>query len=201
MKNLRRRSVSTTITLLFVLLLSAITSLQAQYKYRSEDLVINVKGSSSAGDWQTKSNKGEIEAVFGLNSNNKITNIYSLWFTVDCETLKSGTVAMDKDAYKVLKTNGNETINFVLRSAKVKEIVPGIFELKCTGFLTIAGVEKETEIVVTCVVNDDKSFTCSGTKDLKLSEFNIKLPPAIVNNIKPADEISISYNLKIGRML
>jgi polyisoprenoid-binding protein YceI len=200
MKNLRRLSVSTTLAVLVFLLFSSTVKLQAQFKYRSEELVVNVKGTSAVGDWQTKSNKGQIEAVFGLNANNKITGIYSLWFTVECESLKSGTAAMDKDAYKALKTSGSETVNFVLKSAKVKEIVNGIFELRCTGFLTIAGVEKETELLVTCIVNEDKSFSCSGTKDLKLSEFNIKLPSAVLNNIKPADDIAISYNLKIGRM-
>ena len=200
MKNLQRKGVTTTLTFLVFLLCSLTLKLQGQFKYRSEDLVINVKGTSAVGEWQTKSNKGQIEAVFALNSNNKITNLYSLWFTVDCESLKSGAAAMDKDAYKALKTNGSETINFVLKSAKVKEIVNGIFELRCTGFLTIAGVEKETELLVTCIVNEDKSFSCSGTKDLKLSEFDIKLPTAVLNNIKPADDIAISYNLKIGRM-
>ena len=107
---------------------------------------------------------------------------------------------MEKNTYKALKSNTNETINFILKSSKIKEINPGVFELRCTGFLTIAGVEKETELVVNCISNEDKSFTCSGTKNLKLSDFDVKIPSAGPNTIQPADDVSILYNLKIGRM-
>lgn len=200
MKNVRRISVFTIRSILMGLVLTSSLALNGQFKYRSEDLVVTVKGNSSVGEWQIKSNKGQVEAVFGLNAANKITALYTLWFTVECETLKGSANAMEKNTHKALKSNSNETINLVLRSSKVREIASGIFEVKCTGFLTIAGVEKETELVVTCILNEDKSFTCSGTKDLKLSDFDVKLPSGGANSVLPADDVSISYNLKIGRL-
>jgi hypothetical protein len=200
MKNLRRLSVITACSLLIGIMFTSSLKLNAQFKYRSEDLAVTVKGNSAVGEWQVKSNKGQLETVFGLNASNKITAVYSLWFTVECESLKGGVNAMEKNTYKALKSNSNETINFILKSSKVKEIIHGIFEVRCTGFLTIAGVEKETELVVNCILNDDKSFACSGTKSLKLSDFDVKIPSAGPNTIQPADDISISYNLKIGRM-
>ena len=200
MKNLRRVGVISGCSLVVGLILASSVRLHAQVKYRSEDLIVNVKGSSSAGEWQIKTNKGQLEAVFGLNGTSKITSLYTLWFTVECSTLKNGAPTMEKNAQKALKANDNETINFVLKSSKTKETVPGTFELTCTGFLTIAGVEKETELIVACVLNDDKTFTCSGVKNLKLSDFHIKVPSTPSNNIQPADDISIAYNLKIGRM-
>ena len=200
MKNLRRLSVITACSLLVGIMLTSSSKLSAQFKFRSEDLAVTVKGNSTAGEWQIKSGKGQLETVFGLNAGNKITAIYSLWFTVECESLKGGANAMEKNTYKALKSNTNETINFILKSSKIKEINPGVFELRCTGFLTIAGVEKETELVVNCISNEDKSFTCSGTKNLKLSDFDVKIPSAGPNTIQPADDVSILYNLKIGRM-
>jgi hypothetical protein len=200
MKNLRRFSVISSCSFLVGLILASSIQLYAQVKYRAEDLVVNVNGNSSAGEWQIKTNKGQLEAVFGLNGTGKITSLYTLWFTVECATLKSGAAAMEKNAYKALKANDNETINFVLKSSKIKEIVPGTYEVTCTGFLTIAGVEKETELIVNCVVNEDKTFTCSGLKKLKLSDFAIKFPSSPANSIQPADDISIAYNVKMGRM-
>jgi hypothetical protein len=180
-------------------MLSVVTT-QAQQKFRSEDLVVQVKGAASAGQWEIKSEKGQLETVLGL-ANSRITGLYSLWFVVECESLQSDESALTKNVHKALKSSSNEQINFVLSKAKVKEAANGIYEMFCEGFLTIGGVEKETDLKVSCKLNDDKSYTCSGSKKLKMSEFDIKLTPAIMNNLKPSDDIEIFYNLKISRML
>jgi hypothetical protein len=175
-------------------------SVAGQQKYRSEDLLMQVKGTGSAGPWEIKSGRGELETTLGLTAS-KVTGLYSLWFTVECESLQSPEASTTKNAQKALKSSGSEAINFVLSSAKVKEVSSGVYEMTCLGFLTIAGIERETDLKVTCKANDDGSFTCSGIKQLKMSDFDIKLPPAVMNNLKPADSIEIVYNLKINRKL
>ena len=182
----------------FFLLISFVVV--GQQKYRSEDLLVQVKGTGSAGPWEIKSNRGELETTLGLTAS-KVTGLYSLWFTVECESLQSPETSTAKNAHKAWKSSGNETINFVLSSAKVKEVAIGVYEMTCLGFLTIAGIERETDLKVTCKANDDESFTCSGTKQLKMSDFDIKLPTAVMNNLKPADSIVIAYNLKINPKL
>ena len=197
---MRRIGVLHAVAICIAALALTAVSTQGQQKFRSEDLVVQVKGAASTGQWEIKSDKGQLETILGL-TNSKITGLYSLWFTVDCESLQSDESTLTKNAHKALKSSANEQINFVLSSAKVKEVTGGVYDMNCHGFLTISGVEKETDLKVTCKVNDDKSYTCSGSKKLKMSEFDIKLPPAVMNNLKPADDIEIFYQLKISRML
>jgi len=169
----------------------------AQVKYHADNMNISIKGNSNVNQWELQSDKGQLEAVFVLSAQQKITGLFSLWFTVDAETLKSGRTAMDKDAYKALKSNNFESINFVLSTAAITESAPGVYLLKCKGFLTIAGTEKETELAVDCKVNNDNTFTCSGVVPLKMSDFNIKAPSAMMGSIKAVDDISIAYSMKI----
>ena len=51
MKKFRRFSVITGFPLLVGIIFTSMNS-SGQQKYRSEDLVVNVKGNSTAGEWQ-----------------------------------------------------------------------------------------------------------------------------------------------------
>ena len=174
-----------------------LTAATAQVKYRSEDLTVKVKGTSSLHDWEIKSSKGKVEAVLVLGPNYKITGVSGLRFTVESESLKSGHNMMDNNTYKALKTNTHENISFVLSSSNITQIDANTYLLKCVGNMTIAGTTRETDLVAQCKLNPDGTFTCSGSKKIKMTDFNIKPPTAIMGTVKTGNDISIDYNLKI----
>jgi len=169
----------------------------AQIKYRSNDLTISIKGTSSLHDWEITSDKGKVDAVFVMGSNLKMTGLSGLHFTVKSESLKSGNNMMDGKTYKALKTNAFDSISFNLKSATIVQQEANSYQLKCLGNLTIAGVTRETELLAACKLNGDKTFTCSGAKKLKMTDFNVKPPVALMGTIKTGDEISVGYNMKI----
>ncbi len=197
MKRFRTLGIFSAITL--VLSCIFLTAATAQVKFRSEDLVVKVKGTSSLHDWEIKSNKGKVEGVLVLGPNYKITGVSGLRFTVVSETLKSGHNMMDNNTYKALKTNTHENISFVLTSANITQIDASTYQLKGIGNMTIAGTTRETDLVAVCKVNSDGTFTWSGSKDIKMTDFNIKPPTAIMGTVKTGNDISIAYNLKIGK--
>jgi polyisoprenoid-binding protein YceI len=195
MKRFRTLGMFSAITL--VLSCIFLTAATAQVKFRSEDLVVKVKGTSSLHDWEIKSSKGKVEAVLVLGPNYKITGVSGLRFTVESESLKSGHNMMDNNTYKALKTNTHENISFVLSSANITQIDANTYLLKCVGNMTIAGTTRETDLVAQCKVNSDGTFTCSGSKNIKMTDFNIKPPTAMMGTVKTGNDISIAYNLKI----
>jgi YceI-like protein len=199
MKNLRRISVISTFSFLVIVMLTLPILSSSQVKYRSEALTISIKGTSSLHDWEMKSDKGQLDAVLVLGNNFKITGISGLHFTVQSKSLKSGRSQMDNNSYKALKTNTYNSISFVLSSANIIQSDANSYQLKCLGNLTIAGTTHETELVVGCIINADKSYTCSGSKKLKMTDFNIKPPTVLMGTIKTGDEISVAYNLKIAK--
>jgi len=171
----------------------------AQAKYHSDDLTIKIKGTSSVHDWEITSDKGQLEAVLVIGNNSKITGLSGLHFTVQSKSLKSGRNSMDNNTYKALKTNTYNDISFNLTSAKITQLEANSYQLTCQGNLTIAGTTRETELVAACKLNADKTYTCAGDKKLKMTDFNVKPPTALMGTIKTGDEISVAYSLNIGK--
>lgn len=183
-------------SLIIVSLLLAPNAVSAQTKFKAQGLNMSIKGTSTLHDWEMNSNEGQCEAVIALH-NDKVS-FSDLSFTLPAKSLKSGHSLMDKNTYKALDTDKNPNISFVLSTANVTPIDANTYSFKGVGKLTIAGTTKQTDLVATVKYNAaDKSFTCTGTKKFKMTEYNVKPPTVMMGTIKTGDEIAISYNLKI----
>jgi hypothetical protein len=167
-------------------------------KFRSHHLDLSIKGTSSLHDWEIKSGEGQIESVLNLDNNRKLIAINELTFTVPSESLKSGKNAMDKNTRKALKTGTVKNIRFVLSSADIKSVNETTYQVNATGSFSIAGTKKETSLLATAVYNpSDKSFLISGTKKLKMTDYNVTPPVIMMGAIKTGDDISISFETRI----
>jgi len=68
------------------------------------------------------------------------------------------------------------------------------------GKLTIAGTVKHTDLVATAKYNPaDKSLTITGIKKMKMTDYNVDPPKALMGTIKTGNEIAISFNLKFTK--
>lgn len=105
---------------------------------------------------------------------------------------------MDKNTYKALNTKKYPNITFVLSSGNVTAQGSNNYQLKGMGKLTIAGNTLVTDMVVNMKYNPaDKSFTCTGVKKFKMTDYGVKPPTAMMGTIKTGDAISIAYTLNI----
>jgi polyisoprenoid-binding protein YceI len=169
----------------------------AQTKFQSESVKIELAGTSSLHDWTEKSDKGTGDAVFAVNSNDRVTSLSAMTFTLAAKSLKSDHKAMDKNTYKALKTDANPNISFVLTSAKITPLDGDNYALKCIGKLTIAGTTNDTEITGTGKYNStEKSFIVKGTKKMKMTDYQVKPPTVMLGTIKTGNDITISYTIK-----
>jgi polyisoprenoid-binding protein YceI len=199
MNLLRRISVSTTM----LLVLTATTSFtlnngNISAKFRSSNLDLSISGTSSLHDWQMKSNQGKCEVVFDLGENDKITGVSGLNFTLDATTIKSEYTMMDNNTYKALKTKTNKNISFVLTSGVVTQSDPSSYVVKIIGNLTIAGKTQKIDLAATAKYNGaDKSFTINGSKKLKMTDYGVDPPTAMLGTIKTGNDITISFSSKI----
>jgi polyisoprenoid-binding protein YceI len=170
---------------------------RAQTKFQGADQKIAITGTSSLHDWEMTSSKANCDALITLGKD----KIYfsALNFSVPVESLKSGHSAMDKNAYKAMNTKKNADISFVISSASsITASSTNTYLFTGTGKLTIGGVSKMTPMTATLKYNPtDKSFTCTGTKSIKMSEYGIKPPTAVFGTIKTGDGISINYSIRI----
>lgn len=188
------------IAFLVALNLSLYSGAIAQTNYESHSMDISLKGTSTLHDWEMKAATGVSEAEFTVGESGNITSLSKLSFTLPAKNLKSGHTAMDKNTYKALKTSANPSISFVLTSAKVTSEGSNNYLLNCIGTMSIAGTTKQTDLVATAKYNpDDKSFTVTGVKKMKMTDYDVKPPTVMLGTIKTGNDISIAYNLKFSK--
>ena len=168
-----------------------------QLKFGAANAYVEIKGTSSLHDWEMKSSAGKCDATFTMNGD-KLTGVTALSFIVAAETLKSGTAGLDKNGYKALDTKKNPSISFWMTSGSVTAVDATTYTFKGQGNLTIAGTTRLTDLTATLKYNAaDKSFTVTGAKAMKMTDWKVTPPTVLFGTIKTGNEIKIAFNLKI----
>ncbi len=185
----------TKLTLLIVINFTMSAAI-AQSNYHTQVIDIKLNGTSNLHDWEMKAVSGSSDASFVV-ANGKVTSLSKMNFSLPVKNLKSGHTAMDNNTYKALNKDANPNISFVLSSATVIATGANSYRLNCSGKMTIAGTTHQTELLATGIYNPaDKSFTITGIKKMKMTDYKVKPPKALFGTIKTGDDISISYNVK-----
>lgn len=188
------------ISLLITLFLGMSMAGLAQANYHSKIVDIKLNGTSNIHDWEMVATSGTSEASFVVNSNGQVTSLTSLSFVLPAVNLKSGHGQMDKNTYKALNTAKNPNISFTLTSAGITATGGNNYQINAVGKMSIAGVVKQTDLQATGKYNPaDKSFTVTGVKKMKMTDYSVDPPKALMGTIKTGDAISISYTLKFTK--
>lgn len=177
----------------------AMVSVQAQ-NYKTENFDIKLTGTSNVHDWEMKAIKGNSKANFTVNNAGILTSVTSMNFTLPATNLKSKHKGMDKNTYKALNTDKNPNISFVLTSSTIKNKGGNKYEMTGQGNMTIAGTTLPTELIAVLVYNPtDKSFVVTGIKKMKMTDYKVAPPKALMGTIKTGNDITIAYNIRYSK--
>ncbi|NDV16548.1 YceI family protein [Muricauda sp. TY007] len=182
-------------TILWITFALVPLTLSAQnFKLNNGEGKVVVTGTSTLHDWEevAEQKSGSIT----LDNTGELPKINALKFTVEAESLKSGKGAMDKNTYKALETKKYKQIVFELKS--VKSISPitansNRYKVVATGNLTIAGSTNTIDLPFNLTIKDDRVLL-EGKKPLKMTDYNIEPPKALLGTITTGDEIEVLFN-------
>jgi len=193
MKNIKNISVA------LVAVALTLTISIGQLKFGASNAAITIKGTSTLHDWQMASQEGKCDATLVMTGE-KLTGISNLSFVLAAESLKSGTSGLDKNGYKALETKKYPSISFYMTTGTITAVDATTYQFKGQGNLTISGNTHLTDLVATLKYNAaDKSFACSGTKVIKMTDWKVTPPTFMFGTIKTGDQITIGFNLKITK--
>jgi len=184
----QKNRVKTWIQVFMILLIASVSSYgQTNYK-QSGTTTVSIAGTSTMHDWTMTSQTANYAASFTMNADGTPSSLDKVTFTMPAESLKSKEKAMDKNAYKSLKTDEYKDITFDLTSAKIVGKT-----ITCSGKLTISGTTKPIDVDVTYEVKNG-NLVCKGSKKIKMTDFKVEPPSFMFGTIKTGDEITITFD-------
>jgi polyisoprenoid-binding protein YceI len=173
---------------------------QGQPVYRmsqAHGLSMKLSGTSTLHNWTMNADAftGLAQFNFKPGAGGQLASIKNLNFSLPVQNLKSDEKKLDENAYKALKTEQHKDISYRLTSSAVSPMKNNRYDIKTRGNLSIAGVTRVVDMNVSCAVNSDASITCTGSKKMKMSEYNVQPPKFMMGAMKTGDAITLEYTL------
>jgi polyisoprenoid-binding protein YceI len=170
--------------LAFALLLVSTSVSQAQALPFASTSKMWVDGTSTVHDWTV-----DVERVSGTLFQNG-TKIDSVKITVPVNSMKSGKSGMDDKVYEALKSSRFPNISII---GKNIDLSSGSAVVQAS--VTIAGATKTVPVTVKRTVAGSVA-TYTGSVNLKMTDFRVSPPTAMLGAIKAGDAITLRFDLK-----
>ena len=182
------------IVLFFFYLLFALDEITAQDTYSLSKQLMTINGTSNIHNWH-----GNVEKVSGKGlvkqEVDKSLSIQTLNIIVEVNSIKgNGGSGMNKKTYEAMKAEKFPQITFVITDP-IANIPYGIkpFSTTAKGQLSIAGKTKMIIMPIKITISEDKKILVSGTHQIKMTEYGIDPPTAIMGMLKTGDAITINF--------
>ena len=120
--------------------------------------------------------------------------------TIPVTTLKSQHGKMDKLMAEALKAKAHPRIRYELLEATPKTATDTKFVLATRGNLTIAGVTREIAMDVDGTRAADGRYTLTGAAPIRMTNFGIKPPTAMLNTIKTGDDVKVTFRWTVAHV-
>lgn len=151
-----------------------------------------VKGTSSLHDWSLEATDMGGEINFDLDS---VLDIKKLTFFVPVAGLKGSKKGMNKKVQNTLHVKKYDTIDYQLKNLISATLVAKhTYNVKISGILTINGVSKLTDLLFTLDILN-KGISITGTKNINMTDYNIKPPRALMGILRTGDAVKVSFNV------
>ena len=174
-----------------------------RYVNEPDSSMVKVEGDSTLHGWSAKSDAFTIAVEADFPDPGNVTPGES-WqarveFLLPATTLTSGRRGLDREMHSSLRVDEHPDITFTLSRAEIGEVSEDVVTVLMKGDLTCAGVTQTKQFVVSLWREGDRRVRLSGHKEMKMTDFDITPPRAMLGAIRAADEIKVSFEFDLVR--
>lgn len=181
-----------------LLLLLGFRLVQAQESFQLRSAQITISGTSSLHDWisqtTTVTATGKLTVEKGT-----LVDIPTLQVSIPVTSIKSEKgKTMDGKTHKALLSDQHPNITFKLADVNSIENNGSEIKIKATGLLTIAGKAKTIQLAVKATSDGNGTYRFSGSKAMKMTDFGVDPPTALLGTLKTGDDITVAFDVKLA---
>lgn len=165
-----------------------------------------LEGTATVGDYTCKA--GLIDGVARLrvhsiqksDSSSPDTGKSEVHLSIVVKNLECGNNAMNADMYDAMKADSFPLIQYELVESTIlsdSNIVDSTRRVHTIGNLTIAGVKKSVQMVITIRKLSPVRFRITGSKTLSMRDYNITPPSAFLGLIKAHEKLIVRFDLVV----
>lgn len=196
MKNVIKNKV---VILIVSLLIAQVLPAQEKYKLVQDKSTLKVKGTSTVHDWEMVAEKVNSELLVAFNGQNNF-EFKDVSVACQAEKILSDNSIMDSKTHKALKASKHPTISFKMRSLSNFKINDSSFSGELTGYVKIAGVTKQLKFKFSGNIISKDKIQVNGVVPLKMSDFNIEPPTAMLGALKTGNEVEVEYTFYFNKI-
>lgn len=164
-----------------------------------KSFTMKVGGTSTLHEWESAVEKIEWKGLISLNANKTLT-IKDAEIKIPVASIKSehGKL-MDSKTYEAFNSEKNPYITFKVKSVVQKTSGTDIL-MTIEGDLTMNGVTNVVALSVIGKTLPGGDMRFSGIRALKMADYKMKQPTAMMGTIKVGDEVTVKYDLTISNV-
>jgi polyisoprenoid-binding protein YceI len=173
-----------------IILVGSTSPVNAQtLKINAQSSTMTILGTTNVHNFQSKVTQISGDLVISGKK------VQSLKVDVPVKSIKSNEKLMDKKTYEAFDAEKHPTITFQLIDAVVQKSTAEDIDVTLTGNLTMAGVTKKISINTTGKALKAGTFQFTGSIALKMTDFKMKPPTAMLGMMKVGDAITLKFSI------
>lgn len=175
------------------LLIALTTSISAQVlKFNSQNSTLTINGTSNLHDWKTVTKQLNGEMIL-INRD----QVKSLTFKTPVKSIKSGEKLMDTKTYETFNSDKHPEISFKMLNISNFSRTGDNISITMNGQVTMAGLSKTVAIKATGKELKNGSLNFQGSVNLKMSDYKMTAPTAMMGMLKVGDGIKLDFNIQL----
>lgn len=173
---------------------------QPVYQVNVSKSKLTISGTSNLHDWTLDAEDFSCNALLDV-SKEEVKDLKNINFSIPVENIKGESSIMDNKAHDALKESKSPVITFRQQALETLNSSNGQVSGRISGSLTIAGRTKPISLSFTGKVLDNNSLSVKGNLALKMSDYGITTPTALLGTLKTDDAVTLEYSFEFDQDL